>query len=37
MVGGAKFGEAAVVGGDDFFGCFPPAEGLLPGGERQLR
>ena len=32
-----KFGEAAVVGGDDLFGCFPPAEGLLPGGEHQLR
>ena len=23
-------GEAAVVGGDDLFGCFPPAERLLP-------
>ena len=31
------YGEAAVVGGDDLFGCFPPAERLLPGGGCQLR
>ena len=30
-------GEAAVVGGNNLFGCFPPAGKLLPGGKRQLR
>jgi len=30
-------GEAAVVEGDHFFGCFPPAKGLLPVGGRQFR
>ena len=35
--GRANSGEAAVVGGDDFFGCSPPAGGLLPGAGRQLR
>jgi len=31
------FGEAAVVGGDDLFGSFPPVGMLLPGGKSQLR
>ena len=30
-------GEAAVVGGNRLFGCFPPARGWLPGGGCQLR
>ena len=29
-------GKAAMVGGNRLFGCFPPAERLLPGGNRQL-
>ena len=37
MVRRMKFSEAAVVGGNDFFGCFAPVEGLLPGGDRQYR
>ncbi|MPM16977.1 hypothetical protein SDC9_63359 [bioreactor metagenome] len=28
-------GEAAVVGGDKLYGCFPPAKGLLAGGDRR--
>ena len=35
--GRLNFGEAAVVGGDDFFGCSPPAEDPLTGGNCQLR
>ena len=31
MVRVANSGEAAVVGGDDLSGCFPPAGGALPG------
>ena len=30
-------GEAAVVGGDSFFGCAPPAEYPFTGGNCQLR
>ena len=32
-----NYGEAAVAGGDHLLEGFPPAEGLLPGGNRQLR
>ena len=35
--GRPNFGEAAVVGGDDLLGCFPPAVNPLTGGELQLR
>ena len=37
MVRRPNSGEAAVVGGDRLFGGSPPAEGPLPGGNRQLR
>ena len=37
MVGRPNSGEAAVVGGDHLFGCFPPAGKALPGGGRQPR
>ena len=37
MVGRLNYGEAAEVGGDCLFGCFPPAGRPLPGGDRQLR
>ena len=38
MLGGrANSGEAALVGGDRLFGCFPPAEQPLTGGGRQPR
>ena len=30
MVGMLNSGEAAAVGGDNLFGCFPPAGGLCP-------
>ena len=36
MVRRTNSDEAAVVGGDDFCGCYPPAEGLLPGAGCQL-
>ena len=32
MVGRLNYGEAAEVGGDCLFGCFPPAGRPLPGG-----
>ena len=35
--GRPNFGEAAVVGGDDLFGCFPPAGHPFTGGNGQLR
>ena len=43
LAGGGLFsgrpnsGEAAVVGGDNLFGCFPPAGTPLTGRNRQLR
>ena len=35
--GRVNSGEAAVVGGDSFFGCAPPAEYPFTGGNCQLR